>query len=281
MLGSDPQEANAEHYLGKTNSLFKKIANVGGFLISRRQAVETALDVFIVLAILMATAINIETAMTLYHLFVAASFLTGILSLLLSFIVYLRSPKSQVHRKWSLTTFFVGVWSFALFLVIIPNSYANAFTAQLILNSAAAFIPALYYDFILDFLQKRDLSWSRRYLYMIAASIVLTNFFGNAILDMQPFQGFSHWIVPGPTYLLLPLLFSIVFIAVVYLLLDSLKQSAGFQKKQIAAVLMATLIGFGSGMTNFLPHLIGVYPFGNFFTWVYVVVISFLLFKEN
>ncbi len=229
----------------------------------------------------MQTALNIETAMTLYHLFVAASFLTGILSLLLSFVVYLRSPKSTVHRKWSLTTFFVGVWSFALFVVILPNSYSTAYIAQLTLNSAAALIPAIYFDFILAFLQKKNLGWSRVSLYLISVSVVLTNFFGDAIADIRPFQGFAHWIVPGSSYLFLPMLFLIVFIAVLCLLVGAMMRSAGFQKKQIIVVLIATLIGFGSGMTNFFPQLFGVYPFGNFFTWMYVVVISVLLFKKN
>jgi signal transduction histidine kinase len=44
-------------------------------------------------------------------------------------------------------------------------------------------------------------------------------------------------------------------------------------------MILASLIGFGGGITNFLPQIINVYPFGNYFVMLYLFFMSYGVLK--
>jgi signal transduction histidine kinase len=50
-------------------------------------------------------------------------------------------------------------------------------------------------------------------------------------------------------------------------------------RSQIKYQLLAGVIGFGGGMTNFLPQLFQIYPFGNYLILLYVAFVSYAILK--
>ena len=217
----------------------------------------------------------------MYQLFVQTSLLTALLSLVISLYVFTRNPRSPAHIKWAIVTLLVAVWSLSLFGVITASSKGIASTWQTILNLTAIFIPAIYLDFICSALGLRGMRLVKSAAYVLALLIAVVSLFKDFTRDLQPFHDFPFWIVPGKWYGLMPAFFTAVVGYCIYLLWREFQVSGGFKKVQAKYILLATMLGFGSGVTNFFPQLFNVYPFGNYFTWVYVLVISYYLVKVD
>lgn len=56
------------------------------------------------------------------------------------------------------------------------------------------------------------------------------------------------------------------------------KDNEGLKKRQILYILLAAIIGFSGGMTNFLPQLFNIYPFGTFIVFLYPILITYGIF---
>lgn len=84
------------------------------------------------------------------------------------------------------------------------------------------------------------------------------------------------WIEPGEWYFLFPLFFAGLVLYSIYLLAHQYHQTIGTQlKQQIKYQLLGALIGFGGGLTNFLPQLFDIFPFGNYVITLYVLFIGY------
>jgi predicted proteasome-type protease len=94
-------------------------------------------------------------------------------------------------------------------------------------------------------------------------------------------SAFNLWVDIGALY---PLYVAYYFITVLLshiFLYKGFKENEGFKKRQIKIIFIATLIGFGGGMTNFLPQLFGIYPFGNFIIFLYPILITYGVFLRR
>jgi signal transduction histidine kinase len=88
------------------------------------------------------------------------------------------------------------------------------------------------------------------------------------------------WIDPGQYYLIFPVFFAVVTaISLTLLIQDYIKSQDPLFKAQIRNTLLAGLIGFSGGITNFFPQVINIYPFGNYFVLLYVFFMSYGVLK--
>jgi signal transduction histidine kinase len=88
------------------------------------------------------------------------------------------------------------------------------------------------------------------------------------------------WIDPGQYYLIFPIFFAAVTaISLTLLIRDYIKSQDPLFKAQIRNTLLAGLIGFSGGITNFFPQVINIYPFGNYFVLLYVFFMSYGVLK--
>jgi signal transduction histidine kinase len=98
---------------------------------------------------------------------------------------------------------------------------------------------------------------------------------------LTPIFEFNFWVIPGPLYFLFPLFFLALAVYSALLLLKNYSNIKGIKRYQLNYILLAALLGFGGGLTNFLPQLIRVYPFGNFFVLLYLVFVIFAITKYH
>ena len=92
---------------------------------------------------------------------------------------------------------------------------------------------------------------------------------------------FPSWPDSGLFYLPMVFYFWVYFLFSLYFLIQGYKQNDGVIKRKIFYILIAALIGFLGGGTNWLPQTLGVYPFGSFFTWIYPILITYGIFVDE
>ncbi|OGY43700.1 MAG: hypothetical protein A2731_03725 [Candidatus Buchananbacteria bacterium RIFCSPHIGHO2_01_FULL_39_8] len=211
-------------------------------------------------------------------LFVIASFGVGIFSLL-------KNPKSKVVRLWFLMSLASGLWSgfFLLTLSAIEKGIADkVILYSNILHAGAAFIPILFIHFVLALLYKeKNYKIFLAIGYILALIFSILSFTKYIIAGAAPTSYFPLWPTIGSLYILMVVYFWIYAFASIYFLFKGYKESDGIVKKKILFILIAALIGFLGGGTNWLPQLFDVYPAGMFIAWVYPFFIIYGIFIDE
>jgi len=218
------------------------------------------------------------------NFFILSCFLTSALSLVIGFFIYSRNKEALLNKLWMGMSLSVCSWSFGLLKVISEQNPKIAFFWQCFLDISAVFIPVLFFHFILVFLeidQRIKYKIQLALIYLLGLLIILISPFPIFKKGVVPLFGFDFWINPGPFYFLLPLLFTGTIFYSVYLLIKGYLQSTGIKKTQIKFIIIAALVGFGGGLTNFFPQLIKIYPFGNFFVVFYLLFVGYAITKYH
>jgi len=178
----------------------------------------------------------------------------------------------------------ISLWSGSYLFMLVVNNESNGILGSKILHVGASFIPIFFYHFVLSFtLQKRD----RKKLTFLMAGYILAVIFSLLSLTSlivtgsSPKLGYLYWIDAGKLYPLLLAYFWIYALAAIYFLYQSYMQSSGILRKKIFYVLVASIIGFAGGGTSFLPQTLGIYPFGQFFVWLYPVIVTYGIFIKD
>ena len=216
-------------------------------------------------------------------LFIISLFLTAATSFLLGFIIFFKNRKSKINILWFLTSVCIFIWSGALGLELSSSNYLSAFFWNKILTIGAIFTPILFYNFISSFLEEKR---ERKFIfsgYLAAFFLIFFLFFYTSLFieGVSPRAGFNYWVDPGIIYYLFVLFFIICILRTACLLFKKYKDSDDVKKSQIKYLLFAIIVGFGGGITNFLPQLVGIYPFGSYFVILYVIFISYAVLKHH
>jgi signal transduction histidine kinase len=214
-------------------------------------------------------------------LFPISNFLVFVMGLGFALFVYWHDRKSKVNTSWLLASSSIAFWGAALYGVVSSQNSQQALYWQYLLDFCASFIPALYLNFTLDFLRipsKKVFYWTNG----IAAVVAILSFTPWFKPGMTTSFGYN-WIEPGPIYFILPLSFTLTVVLSMVLLYRAYvanKQNPGV-RSQILYVLVGGALGFAGGITNFLPQLFNIYPFGNYFVILYVIFMSYSVIKHQ
>ncbi len=213
---------------------------------------------------------------TLNSLFILATILLIILAFGLGIFSLYRNPKSRVVQLWFLKCLTTGIWSVGFLFMLISSTEREGIISSHLLHLGAAFIPIFFCHFILVLIykdkQKNALLITGYALAVIFAVLSFTKFI---VAGASAKFGFSYWIDAGSLYPLLLVYFWFYAFVGLYFLLAAYLKSDGIMKRRITFILLASVIGFGGGGTNFLPQALGIYPFGQFFTWLYPILITY------
>lgn len=209
--------------------------------------------------------------------FVISSFGLGIFSIF-------KNPKSFTVQMWFIMSMFIGFWSFTFLLMLLSKTESEGVLYSKLLHVGAAFIPIFFCHFVLSFLYQ--LGNKNKRIFLVAGYILAVVFAGlsltkEIVAGFVPNAGFPFWLLPGQLYPLLLLYFWFYVLAGIYFLWQGYKRSDGVMKIKIGWVLVASPLGFGGGGTNFLPQTLGIYPFGNFFAWLYPLLITYGIFVDE
>ncbi len=207
--------------------------------------------------------------------------LFGITSIIIFFasigfglFLYSSNRESRVNRSWFVVSIFVGLWGLSLYGV---TSTSNIFIAekwQYLLDISATLIPVTYFAFVCDLLGINN-SWFRRLILYMGAVVSIFSVTPYFKLGVHEKYGF-YWVNPGFYYEVFPLFFGgVTLICLVFLIIGYKNSKDSVFKAQIRNTLLAGIIGFGGGITNFFPQVINIYPFGNYFVILYVALMSY------
>jgi len=207
-------------------------------------------------------------------LLVVFSFGLGIFSLV-------RNPKSKVVRLWFLASMAVTIWAVGYLLSLTSPDAETGFRNLKIVYFGASLIPILSFHFITAFLYQ-DIA--HKYLLIIGYIVSLiflyfTTLTSSIITGARYLEKFGQYEEIETKWFLLFLAYFLFFSFYgIYLLYKGYRQSDGIRRKQCLYLMIALLIGFLGGISNFVTDLTGIYPYGQFFVWLYPVIITYGIF---
>ncbi|MDP3935258.1 MAG: ATP-binding protein [Candidatus Giovannonibacteria bacterium] len=214
--------------------------------------------------------------------FQISSLITSILSFAFGFFIFFNNRKSRLSRAWFYASLSISVWSLALFGVVSATHERSALLWQYLLDAAATLIPIFYFYFILTFLNLDEKKkFAKNIAKIFGAIFFLLSFTPLIKLGVTKlFLGF-YWVEPGPFYLLYLAYFSFFVAYALYLQLKIYRISTGSFRNQIAFNLVAEIVGFGGGLTNFYPVFFNVFPLGNYLVAFYIVFMSYAIIRHG
>lgn len=214
--------------------------------------------------------------------FGVSNILIAILSFVLGVFAFLKNRKNKVNLFWFLTSIAITVWSGAFTGVVLANNFALANAWQYVLDFSSIWIPIFFLLFVLNLTELKKRVDSLYYLPIpIGAAVSIFSLTPVFRSGLTAAAGFTYWIKPAQFYLISPIVYSIFILSSLGILAWGLRKARGPKKAQLKYVLIAAIIGFAGGATNFFPQLFGIYPFGHFFIIFYVVFITYSIVKHR
>ena len=213
--------------------------------------------------------------------FAFSSLITAILALLLGFFVFFANKRKRLNQSWLIVSIFVILWIVGLLGSVISPLPNEALFWQRILYIGTAFIPSSFFQYIIILTNKQ-----KKYKKIIIISYILSLFFSLCSFTSLMIDGinkrtyFDYWPVnTGKIYPFFLIFFvSTVFVSIRLLIIEYKKTKS----KQLLYMLVASLIGFIGGSTNFvLDFGLNIYPVGNFFVSFYVFVMAYAIVKHK
>jgi len=205
-----------------------------------------------------------------------------VLSVLLASFVLHKNSRRRLNRLWALVSLSVALWSASLFMITISDTTSGANFWNHVLYFGAVFVPVFYYHFLLVLLGiEHEQTRSLRIYYGIGILFLILNFSPWFLTGIEETSGFEYWftVEAGWAYYLFFAYFIYLILLSFYYLGTKYKTLTGYVRHQAKFVFIAGLVGFGGGVTAFLPQLVKVVPFGVVFVSFYVVFITYAIIK--
>lgn len=213
------------------------------------------------------------------NLFSITSLIISISSIGFGLSLYGGDRSSNINKNWFLFSFFVGLWGLGLFGVTWSTNQNQALLWQYLLDCSAIFIPASYFAFASELVKLNNLLW-RRVSYVLAVLLALFSFSQYFKTGMDFVYGSFYWVKPGPYYIIFPFFFLIYVVVCLLIYVRAYtKNKDRIFRGQILSMFLASLVGFGGGITNFLPQVLNIYPFGNYLVLLYLFLMSYGVLK--
>lgn len=211
-----------------------------------------------------------------------SAFISSISSLLLGGFVFFRRGRDIIAISYTLLTISFFVWIFGLGMEIIsPNKSWGLFWNRW-LYSGAIFIPTFFVHFIQAYLNKIK-SKLLISTYLISAIFLVFNFTPLFVKDVVPKGSFNYASVPGIVFPFFVLYFFTVIIYSFSMIIREYKNSFGTKRNQLKFIIIASVIGFAGGSTNYLLvfDVIDFPPIGNYFITLYLFILSYAILKHR
>ena len=214
--------------------------------------------------------------------FEISSLITAILSFSFGFFIFVNNRDSSSAKTWFNFSLLVSLWSLSLFGVASAQNEEIALLWQYLLDAVATLIPIFYFYFVISFLNLREKKRIAKNVSIVLGLIFFVLSFSHYIKIgvIKLAQGF-YWIQPGPLYLLYVFYFSAYIVYTLILLVGVYKKSSGSYRNQIGAVIVAEIIGFGGGVTNFYLPFFNAFPIGNYLVAFYILSISYAIIRHG
>jgi len=220
--------------------------------------------------------------MNLWFLF---SLIDGITATLLGFFVYLKDRKNLINKTFSLMGLGIVIWSFSYCKWLLVEEKEIALFWSRALNFGATLIPIFYLHWALSFLNV--VKKKRRLLiagYLMTFIFLCFSFTPYYIKSVKQILFFPYWPQAGPLYICFLFLgyFGLIGYGL-YQLFKARKTAPEEKRKQIDYCILASILGFWGGATNF-PLMFGVSllpPIGQPLVAFYVLLVTLAIIRYH
>lgn len=232
--------------------------------------------------------ISLLEGKTSINFFSLTSIFTSFAAIFFGLFVYLHDRGNLVNRMWAIFSAAFAFWSFNNGLLTSTSNKTVALLCDRLGHFGTIFIPILYLHFILRFLGKnvgvrKKIVIAGYALSGLFTAIHLADLLFKTHLfteDVRPIASFAYYTKAGVLYLPFFLTFSALAAYAVLELIISCGESIGLRRNQIMYMLLAAIVGFSGGLTNFLPAFgMDVYPYGNYLVPLYIFAMSYATVK--
>jgi len=205
---------------------------------------------------------------------IVSSFLNFLAAGMLAFAVVVRGRKDSINVRFGVFAFCIGSWSAGYLLWQISEDAARALFFCRLLMFFAYFVPVTFLHFIMELCGETRRRWVRAG-YVVASAFAALNFTPLMVSHLEPVRGFAFWPMAGPCYWLYLAFFAACTLFAGWLLLKHLRTASGTHATQLRNILIASIVGFGGGATNFpLWYGVPLPPLGTPLIFLYLVMMA-------
>ena len=210
--------------------------------------------------------------------------LSGIFAFFLGLFVFLSNPKSRVNFYFALFMFACTVWLVGFTVMNLVKNETDRFFWSRILYTGVIFIPAFYYNFLVEFLGLKHRKTVLRMGFILGAAFVLMLWTTRSFIkaNIRYSWGYSSEAAIG--HHIFMLYFFMLFALVLYDLFLALKKASlnnALETNRIKYMLIAFCIALG-GSTDFLStYHVDYYPFGFFCMIIFSSITSYAIIKHK
>ena len=149
---------------------------------------------------------------------------------------------------------------------------------------STTFIPVFLYHSLAVFTNEKKSN--KKFIiggYIVSTILSVMSFSHYSIVaDVERRMDFQFWPVPGPLFSIHFITFCLFTFKVFDILLITLKTANGVYREQIGYLLIALILSFGGGMTNyFLFFNIHILPYGNILVSIYPIMVAYIILRFN
>ncbi len=214
-----------------------------------------------------------------------ASLLVCLASFINAGFVLLVPPWSLLKGLSGMISLIIGLIGMYLFLSLTSYDWGSAYYYSLTLNSAAIFIPVLFFHFCVLFTGRSDpkkIELFLYYLFTIIYSIVVIIFPKLFISNVHSIATLKYCCKPGPIFFFLPFWFLFLMGYGLTLLHRKYIKSTFEKKKQLRYLFIGSFVGIVGAFDAFLPMLnVPVYPWGVYLIPISLLIISFSIIRYH
>ncbi len=208
----------------------------------------------------------------------------AILTLFLIIFVLSQGGKKKLNLSFAFVIFCNMVWNVGYYLLYVAPSRDFALFSRHINFFGTVFTPPTFLYLIMVLTGQ---------VTKLTKNVCLTAFAASFILFILNFKGFItndvtryYWgYLPtaSKTGVFFALMF-IVYISYAFaLLFKAMRKSVGVRHNQLKYVFYGAIVGFGGGVTNFLPIHAGIkiYPMGNGIVLLWLGIVAYAIYKHH
>ena len=219
------------------------------------------------------------------NLFFLFSLINGIIATLLGIFIYSKDRKNLINKTFLLMSLGIIIWNFSYCKWLLMGEEKNALFWSKMLNFGATLIPIFYLHWVFSFLnlveKKKQLLIAGYLMTFIFLCFSFTPWY---IKSVKPILSFPYWPQGGPLYICFIFLGYLGLIGYgLYQLFKARKTALEEKRRQIDYCILASILGFGGGATNF-PLMFGVSlfpPIGQSFVALYVLIVTFAIIRYH
>jgi len=209
--------------------------------------------------------------------FKITTLINAITSTALGLFVYFKDPRKLVNKVFGLMSLCIAIWSYSWWMNQLSKDRIAGLFWTRSLNIGAIFIPIFYLHFVLAWL---DIHKEKRKIllfgYIASFIFLILGFTPLYVRDVVPKLFFKYYAEPGVVHPFFLALFLGLVIYACFSMVKAYPKSTGFKRNQIKYVLIASIVGFGGGVTNYLLFYdIPIPPVGNPFVFFYTIILAY------